>query len=467
QIFIILAVCRAISVPFSYVNQPRVIAEVIGGILLGPTALGRWKWFATNIFPPAQLGPLNILANVGLIFFLLLMGLELDLGIVQKRAKISLSISLTGIIGTFALSIGVSRFFYLNIPGLDEKGYTNFMLFIGVAMSVTALPVLARILTERKLLHTPVGVTVISAAAVDDATGWTFLALVVSLISTASNATIVYIIICALAFAAFQFLVMRRVFLWLYIRLTNFHHGNTNRGGGAHTLSEPMVVLAFVWTLISAFFTQAIGIHAIFGAFLTGLILPRENGFAIKLTERLEEVVSVLLLPLYFTYSGLKTNIGSLNTGLSWGCVFLVLSTVCVGKIGGCTMAARLVGKHPWREALTVGCLMNTKGLVELIILNIGLTAGILNTQSFAIMVLLAISTTLMTTPLVTWLYPPSAYLKKMEPSEKDFQKDREQLENPLDYDARFVLCLPNIRYVRKFAFSKILPLHSDFDRMR
>ncbi|KAJ3049328.1 K(+)/H(+) antiporter, partial [Rhizophlyctis rosea] len=388
------------------------------------------------------MGALNLLANLGLILFLLLMGLELDLGTVAKRARTSLTISLTGIIGTFALSIGVSKFFYENIPGLEEQtSYTSFLLFIGVAMSVTALPVLARILTERKLLKTPVGVTVISAAAVDDATGWSFLALVVSLVSASSPVTIVYIVLGAIGFALFQFLVMRRVFRYL------LHRFSGAEGEKGDQLPEGFVLIAFIWTLVSAFYTEAIGIHAIFGAFLTGLILPRENGFAIRLTERLEELVTVLLLPLYFTYSGLRTNIGSMNDGLSWGCFFLVLGTVMVGKIVGCTLAARVM-KNTWRESLTIGCLMNTKGLVELIILNIGLDAGVLNTQTFAIMVLLAIATTVMTTPLVAWLYPSSYYTTHALPSENDFIRDQEHLLHPLKHDLSVVACVPDISSV-------------------
>ncbi|KAJ3042898.1 K(+)/H(+) antiporter [Rhizophlyctis rosea] len=385
---------------------------------------------------------LNLLANLGLILFLLLMGLELDLGVVAKRAKTSLAISLTGIVGTFALSLGVSKFFYTNIPGLEEQtSYTSFLLFIGVAMSVTALPVLARILTERNLLKTPVGVTVISAAAVDDATGWSFLALVVSLVSASSPVTIVYIILGAVALALFQFLVMKPVFL----RLNRYFTRTDNNE--EHELSEPMVVISFVWCLLAAFYTEALGIHAIFGAFLTGLILPRENGFAIKLTERLEELVTVLLLPLYFTYSGLRTNIGAMNDGLSWGCFFLVWGIIMVGKIGGCSLAARFMG-NTWRESVTIGCLMNTKGLVELIILNIGLDAGVMNAQTFAIMVLLAIATTVTTTPLVTWLYPPSYYNKQYQPSEDDILKDQDQLLHPLKHDMKLVVCVPNISSV-------------------
>ncbi|KAJ3103075.1 K(+)/H(+) antiporter [Phlyctochytrium bullatum] len=397
QIFIILCVCRLISVPFKFLRQPAVIAEVIGGILMGPSALGRWKWFMSNFFPPESLPTLNVLANFGLLMFLLLMGLELDLSVVAKRARVSLTISLTGILLTFTLSIGIA----------DNVDYPKLLLFIGVACSVTAFPVLARILTERKLLKTPVGVTVISAAAVDDATGWMALALVIALIQATSPLTGLYIFLTVIAFAAFMFLLVRPALGRLHRYLLALRNQNANRDDVS--LSPLMVIISFMVVFAASFFTSAVGIHAIFGAFITGLILPREDGFAVKLTEKLEEMITVVLLPLYFTYSGLKTNIGAINTGISFAGFLLVLLVACTGKIGGCSLAAKFSGLN-MREALAVGILMNTKGLVEIIILNIGLDAGLINDQVFAVMVLLAITTTCMTTPLITLVYPESYY---------------------------------------------------------
>ncbi|KAI9315422.1 Sodium/hydrogen exchanger family-domain-containing protein, partial [Zopfochytrium polystomum] len=435
QVVVILLACRAISYPFRFLRQPRVIAEVIGGILLGPTALGRWTWFRSTIFPSASLPPLNLLANLGLVLFLLLMGLELDLSVVAKRARTSLTISFTGICLTFAISIGISRFFYLYIPGIaDSVEYPKLLIFIGVAMSVTALPVLARILTERGLLRTPVGVTVISAAAVDDAVGWTALALVISLIAAASPLTGLYILLTVLAFAAFMFLAIRPLLSRIYQYLSSLHNQNANREH--ETLSQPMVIVAFVTCLIASFFTSAVGIHPIFGAFLTGLTLPRENGFAVKLSEKIEELVSVVLLPLYFTYSGLRTNIGAINSGVSGLSLVLVLLGCMTGKIGGCTLAARSCGLS-WREAFAVGILMDTKGLVEIIILNIGLDSHLINDQVFAIMVLLAIITTCITTPAISVVYPESFYAPTIT------EKVTDDFTSPLQDHRRFLLCLP------------------------
>ncbi|KAJ1548898.1 K(+)/H(+) antiporter [Cladochytrium tenue] len=436
QVAIILVVCRAISYPFKFFRQPRVIAEVIGGILLGPTALGRWTWFSQTIFPSSSVATLNLLANLGLLLFLLLMGLELDLSIVAKRARTSLSISLTGICLTFAISTGISRFFFLYIPGLaDTVDYPRLLIFIGVAMSVTALPVLARILTERNLLHTPVGVTVISAAAVDDAVGWTALALVIALVSAATPLTGIYILLTVIAFALFMLIVMRPVLLRTYQYFSSLHNQNANRE--SETISRPMVIVSFMTCLIASFFTSAVGIHPIFGAFLTGLCLPRENGFAMKFSEKIEELVSVVLLPLYFTYSGLNTNIGAINSGMAGLSLVLVVLGCMTGKIGGCTIAARLNGLS-WRESFAVGILMDTKGLVEIIILNIGLQSGLINDQAFAIMVLLAIFTTLVTTPAISVIYPERFYAPMLAAKQSD------DTQSPLEDHRRLLLCLPN-----------------------
>ncbi|KAJ3191969.1 K(+)/H(+) antiporter [Irineochytrium annulatum] len=438
QIFVILGACRLISIPFKYINQPSVIAEVIGGILLGPTALGRWKWFSSTIFPKSSLESLSVLSSFGLLLFLLLMGLELDLGVVVKRARISLTISLTGILSTFALSIGVSRFFYLYIPGIqDLVPYPKLLLFIGVAMSVTALPVLARILTEQRLLKTPVGVSVISAAAVDDAVGWMALALIIAIIAAATPLTGLYILLTVIGFAAFMFICVKPILFRLHRYLLALRNQNASHEGAP--ISQPMVLVAFIVAIAASFFTSAVGIHPIFGAFLTGLILPREDGFAVKLTEKIEEFTVVILLPLYFTNSGLKTNIGAINSGLSVGALLLVIGCCCTGKIVGCSLAARFSGLRP-RESLAVGVLMNTKGLVEIIILNIGLANNLINAQIFAIMILMAVCTTLMTTPLIAIVYPESYH----SPVDAKLEADDTLDTANVGQHRRLLVCLPN-----------------------
>ena len=295
QILIILITCRIISIPFSYIHQPSVIAEVVGGILLGPTALGRWSWFRNTIFPPASMGPLKALADLGLVLFMLLIGLEMDLIMVKKNAKNSFIISVVGFAAPFALSVGVSFFLYNFIPFKEVKPeFYKFLLFIGVAMSVTALPVLARILTEKKLAQSRIGVIILSAASVDDAMCWILLALIIALIGSTGPIISLYIFLSTFAFVLVMFLVVSPLMLKL---LRHFDQVNPNSDGVAQ-ISQPMVVAAFLLTISTSFITNSIGIHTIFGGFVTGLILPRENGFAVALTHRIEDFVSLILLPL-------------------------------------------------------------------------------------------------------------------------------------------------------------------------
>ena len=264
QILIILFTCRLIAIPFSYLKQPRVIAEVIGGILLGPTALGRWDWFRNTFFQsPATMRPLQMLADVGLILFMLLIGLELDMRIVRKNIRASITISLAGFLIPFGLSVAVSYFFYNFFDFGDSKpDFSKFLLFIGVAMSVTALPVLARILTEKKLAQTRLGIIVLSAAAVDDATCWILLALVIALIGASEPIISLYIFLATLAFGLFMFFGVSPILRKLQ---THFETANPDSNSdGIPSISQPMVVITFILTLIASFITNSIGIHTMY-----------------------------------------------------------------------------------------------------------------------------------------------------------------------------------------------------------
>ena len=270
-------------------------------------------------------------------------------------------------------------------------------------MAITAFPVLCRILTSLKLLGTPVGVIVLSAGVGNDVVGWILLALCVALVNSGAGLTALWILMTAVGYALFLCYVIRPAFVWVLRRTGSLSNGPT----------QSVVALTILLMLASAFFTAVIGIHPIFGAFMVGLICPHEGGFAIKLTEKIEDLVSVLFLPLYFALSGLSTNLGLLDNGITWAYVIGVCSIAFFGKIAGSTMASRLNGLV-WRESLTIGCLMSCKGLVELIVLNIGLQAKILSTRTFTIFVVMALLTTFATTPLVVWLYPPW-YQRKLE----------------------------------------------------
>ncbi|KAG0210660.1 K(+)/H(+) antiporter [Mortierella sp. GBA30] len=356
--------------------------------------MGRIPGFATTIFNPAGLPYLNLVSNVGLVFFLFLVGLELDPALVVKRAKFALGITFAGMVLPLGVGAAVSYVLYEELDPNTDVGFGQFLLFCGVAMSITAFPVLARILAEQKLLTTKVGFLTICAGAVGDILAWILLALVVSIINSASKITPLYVVLLSIAWCLILVFVVRPLFTFM-IRYTK----------SQDEPSQTMMAFTMVVVLVSAFVTDIIGVHAIFGSFLVGLIIPNDTGFADGVTKRIEDLVTVIFLPIYFALSGLKTQIGLLDDGRTWGLVILVTFVACFGKIVGCTTAAKLQGME-WRESFAIGILMNCKGLIELIVLNIGYDAGVINAKVFVIMVAMCLITTCMTTPGVTWVYP-------------------------------------------------------------
>lgn len=395
QICLVLTVSRTLAFFFKPLKQPRVIAEVVGGILLGPSALGKNANYLKNIFPKQSVVILDCFANMGLLFFLFLVGLELDMRQIRKTGKQAIAISATGIAVPFASGVGVSFVLHNTISG-DVK-FGPFLVFMGVAMSITAFPVLARILAERKLLTTDVGQLAMSVAAVDDVTAWVLLALAIALSGSNSKPSVVaWVLLCGLAFVIVMFMVVQPIMKWVAARSSD-----------NEPVQEIFVCLTLAGVLAAGFTTDAIGIHDIFGAFLFGLVIPKHGPFAGALVEKIEDFVSILMLPLYFASSGLKTNIGSIHGVRSFGLLVLVICVACGGKICGTFLAATATKVNP-RKAITLGVLMNTKGLVELVVLNIGKDRGVLNDETFAIMVLMALVTTCMTTPLVMAIYKPA-----------------------------------------------------------
>ncbi|KAK4547114.1 hypothetical protein LTR36_001335 [Oleoguttula mirabilis] len=406
QAGIILIFCRLLHWPLSRLRQPRVIAEVIGGILLGPSVMGRWPGFTAAIFPTEAMPNLTLVANLGLILFLFLVGLEVDLRYFASNWRVAISVGTAGMVLPFGLGCAISWGLYTQFRG--ESGtvpisFGVYMLFIGVAMSITAFPVLCRILTELKLLSTPVGVIVLSAGVGNDVVGWILLALCVALVNAGSGITALWVLLTCVGYVLFLVFAVRPGLMWVLRRTRALQDGP----------SQSIVALTLLIALTSAFFTGVIGVHPIFGAFLAGLICPHEGGFAIKITEKIEDLVSALFLPLYFALSGLGTNLGLLDTGITWAYVVAVVSVAFCAKFAGGTLAARLNGMV-WRESFTIGTLMSCKGLVELIVLNIGLSAKILSTRTFTIFVVMALVTTFATTPLTAALYPPW-YQRKLE----------------------------------------------------
>ena len=335
-----------------------------GGVLLGPSALGRNKSYLHRLFPSWSTPNLESVASIGLLFFLFLVGLELDLHSIRRNGGRAFSIAAVGISLPFVSGIGVVVLLRKTVDGADKPGFAQFIVFIGVALSITAFPVLARILAELKLLTTHLGQTAMAAAALNDVVGWILLALAVALAgddkgSEKSPLVSVWVLLSGLAFVILMMVAVRPAMEFVA------------RRGENDATDEVYVCLTLAGVLVSGFVTDLIGIHSIFGAFVFGLTIPKEGNFAKKLTERIEDFVLGLLLPLYFASSGLKTDVTTIRGASAWGLLVLVIATACAGKNLG-TFAVAMFCMIPVRESLTLGVLMNTKGLVELIVLNIG-----------------------------------------------------------------------------------------------
>jgi Kef-type K+ transport system membrane component KefB/nucleotide-binding universal stress UspA family protein len=395
QVGVVLVVARVVGLAFRRIRQPQVVGEMVAGIMLGPSLLG---WLAPGVsawlFPPASLGFLNVLSQVGLLLFMFLVGLEFDTRLMRGRGHTAVVTSHVSIIVPFFLGAALALFLY---PRLSDSsiGFTGFALFMGAAMSVTAFPVLARILTERNLTRTRVGAVTIACAAVDDVTAWSILAVVVAVVRAGEADVPLWVTLAgSAAFVGLMVTVGRRVLGLL---------GGYARARGRVTQDLLAVVLLVL--LASAWTTEWLGIHALFGAFLLGAVLPRERVLVHGLTEKLEDVTVVFFLPLFFAFTGLRTRIGLVEGTEMWLFCGLIILVAVAGKFGGSTISARLTGLG-WREAGALGVLMNTRGLMELVILTIGLELGVISPALFAMMVMMALVTTFMTSPLLEWIYP-------------------------------------------------------------
>jgi Kef-type K+ transport system membrane component KefB len=390
QVAVVLAAARVVGWIFRRLRQPQVVGEMAAGILLGPSLLG---WLAPGVsatlFPPESLAHLQTLSQVGLLFFMFLVGLEFDPRLLRGRGHAALVTSHVSIVVPFFLGAALALFLY---PRLSDSGvsFTGFALFMGAAMSVTAFPVLARILTERNLLHTPVGALTLACAAVDDVTAWTILAVVVAIVRAGVVETPLWLTLGGTAvYLGLMVTLGRRALGWL----ESFYH---SRG----RLSQDMVAGILLLLLGSAWVTEWLGIHALFGAFALGVVMPKDPGLMHDLSEKLEDVTVVFLLPLFFAFTGLRTEVGLLNDWPSWLACLGIIAVAIIGKLGGSMVAARFTGMS-WGDSFALGALMNTRGLVELIVLNIGYDLKILSPRIFAMLVLMALVTTFMTGPLL------------------------------------------------------------------
>ena len=386
QIVVIVVAARLMGTLFRKMGQPSVIGEMLAGILLGPSLFGLLFPGALGfLFPAASLGTLKLFSQAGVILFMFLVGMDLDLRHLREKAHSAVMVSHASILLPMLLGVALALFLYRS-QAPEGVAFSSFALFMGVAMSITAFPVLARILEERGLTRTPLGNASIACAAVDDVTAWCLLAVVVAIARANGLAPAFLTMGLAVAFVCFMLMVVRP---WVDRTLA------VTRLKG-RTIMAGTVVFAFA----SAWFTEVIGIHALFGAFLAGVVAPSDKAFRAGLRERLEIVVSVILLPLFFAFTGLRTQIGLLDDAASWLICLGVIAVAVAGKLGGSTLAARWTGMG-WRDSFSIGALMNTRGLMELIVLNIGYDLGILSQEIFAVMVIMALATTCMTGPLL------------------------------------------------------------------
>jgi Kef-type K+ transport system membrane component KefB len=399
---LVLVLARAVGWLFSRFGQPAVIGEILAGVLLGPSLLG--KAFSGWLFPGDERAYLSLLANVGLVLFMFIVGLELDIGLIRGRATLASAVSVTSIALPFALGVALATY----LPRPSGIGSWPFALFIGAAMSVTAFPVLARILTERNMHRTETGALALACAAVDDVLAWTLLAVVIAISGVGSAGRPPWLVALAVPFAVAVLVLVRPQLN----RLTTAY----DRAG---RLTPAILAVVLVGLLLCAGATDLFGIHFIFGAFLFGAAMPREGAATLRheILVRLEQISVLLLLPVFFLISGLSVNLRGL-TGDRLLKLVLILAAAIGGKYIGAYAGARIKGVRPW-QAQSLGILMNTRGLTELVILNVGLTKGLIGPDVFTMLVVMALVTTMMTGPLLRLTYPERRVARDVAEAER------------------------------------------------
>ena len=399
QLIVILIAAWLAGALVRPLGQPRVIGEILAGIALGPSLLGAVApHVSTLLFPPARLLPLATLSQLGVLLFMFVVGLRIDLTVLRKRVYSAIAVSHASIAVPFVLGASLAPWLYTSLAGRGINGtgvaLLPFALFLGAAMSVTAFPVLSRILAERGLQGSTLGSVALASAAIGDVTAWCVLAAVVA-VTRAENGIASFALTLggAITFAVLLTVVGRRLLVAL----------DQRRLARTVNVSADVVGAAIVFALVCAFITERLGVHALFGSFIAGAVMPRSSELARGLADRMEAIVSTVFLPVFFVYTGLQTEIGLLSTLAMWGICAVVITAAIAGKFGGSTVAARLSGMS-WRDAMGIGVLMNTRGLMELVVLNVGLELGVLSKPLFAIMIVMALVTTMMTSPLLAFV---------------------------------------------------------------
>lgn len=389
---VILLATRLFGWLGQFIGQPRVVGEMTAGIVLGPSLLGALFPSAfARVFPPSSVPTLAALSQIGLLLFMFVIGLEVDPKQVMKQSVPVILTSNFSVLVPLALGLAFAKVVFHELAG-EHIAFLSFGLFMGTALSITAFPVLARILKERRLLSTELGAVAISCAAVDDVTAWLLLAILTAMVHTAENWVLLAETLLSLAaFTGFMLIPVRRALALMQEKYP------AAAAQGSFFFVLILLMLAASWT------TERLGVHPLFGAFIAGFVVPKEHALAAKTAEKVESVTLALLLPLFFALTGLRTRIDLLHGGRLWAHALLILLIAIAGKFLGASLASRLTGIS-WRNSLGLGVLMNTRGLVELVILNAGLELGILSPALFTMMVLMALVTTFMATPLLDWL---------------------------------------------------------------
>ncbi len=394
EVLIVIGFSRLLGLGCRWIKQPLVIGEIIAGIMLGPSLFGLIAPdLATALFPATTIPFLNVLSQVGLIFFMFLIGLELNPKYLSGQLEVAVLISHVSILVPFSLGTLLAVVLYPLVSDASVS-FTAFSLFMGAAMSITAFPVLARIITENNLQGTRLGTLALTCAAVDDVTAWCVLALAIAVAHTNNMAGAVPTILYSLVYITLMVTVGR----WLLKRVASFYE----RQG---RLSQVVLAWIYMGVVASALVTELIGIHLIFGAFLLGAVMPKNEGLVREIAQKTEDFILIFLLPVFFAISGLRTQIGLLNNLNLWLLCAAVVGVAIIGKYFGTYIAARVSGIDN-REASALGWLMNTRGLTELIVLNIGLNLGVISPLLFTMLVIMALVTTFMTSPLLEWTYP-------------------------------------------------------------
>jgi len=406
QIITIIIAARLCGFLFKKIGQPAVIGEILAGIILGPSLLGHYfSDYFNFLFPASSLNNLNTISNIGLILFMFVVGMELDMGVLRKKIGESIAISQAGIIFPFVLGMWLSYYLYPKFVS-QTVPFISFALFMGVSMSITAFPVLARIAQERGVSKTKLGTTVLASAAINDIMAWCILAVIIAIVKAGAIVSSLFTILLAIIYV----IVMVKAVKPFLQKIADIYYSREN-------LSKSVVAVFFLVLLISAFYTEMIGIHALFGAFMAGAIMPSNTKFRDIFVDKVEDVATVIFLPLFFVYTGLRTEIGLINGTYLWEVTGIIILVAVAGKLVGSAFAAKFVGRQSWRNSLIVGTLMNTRGLMELVAINIGYDLGVISSEIFVMLVLMALVTTFMTSPMLTLihkLFPDKAKVEEL-----------------------------------------------------